>query len=250
VIRLTLVALIVSYAAFGQAAAGPPAFEVASIKHAEPDPKVQACVCETTGRIAYRIAPLEWIIERAYNLQAPQIAGPDWLGDERFDIDAKLPEGASAEQVPAMVRTLLAERFQLAAHIQNKEIPALVLTVAKGGPKMALATDGSVVNWHANRAGIHLRQKMSTADLAYYLSFQFQRPVVNETGLEGIFAITLDFAHETALPQPAGRRPQKVEPPPPLATAVQEQLGLRVEPGKRLVEVLVIDHIAKAPTEN
>jgi uncharacterized protein (TIGR03435 family) len=239
VFRQVVVALLISYVAFGQAA-----FEVASIKHAAPDPGVQACLCETTGRLAYRIAPLEWIIERAYNLQAPQIVGPDWLGDESFNIDAKLPAGASMEQAPAMLRTLLAERFQLAARTQKKEIPALVLTVAKDGPKLALAKDDPVVSWRADKAGIHLRQRMDISNLAYYLSAQLNRPVVNETGLEGIFAIKLDFAPEMSSPK------KKVDPLPSLPIAVQEQLGLKLEPGKRPVDVLIIDHIARAPIEN
>jgi uncharacterized protein (TIGR03435 family) len=165
--------------ALGQTSVEAPAFEVASVKRAVADPKVASCLCEPMGRVAYRGAPLEWIVERAYRMQNPQIAGPAWLDTESFDVDAKLPEGASAEQVPAMLQELLAKRFQFATHTEVRELQAFTLTIGKGGSKLVPPEDGWASGWRQTKTGIHLRQKMSMDELAYYLSTQVERPVVN-----------------------------------------------------------------------
>ena len=216
------------------------------MRRAEPDPKVQACLCEPPGRVAYRTAPLKWIIERGFKLQDSQIDGPGWLDDTTFDIDAKLPEGASREDVPVMLRTLLQERFHLMAHIESRETSALVLTVAPGGTKLKPPADDWDYGWQQDKTGIHLRQRTNMKDLASYLSTQLDRPVVDETRLDGVFAVKLDFAPNSLLI----RSESRADLAPALPDALLQQLGLKLESTKRQIETLFIAQIEKVPTAN
>jgi len=120
-----------------------PAFEVASVKAAT-DPGRQPMFCIIPcypgerltvegGRVDIRYMPLRKLIVAAYRIKPYQLSGPDWMQSDRFDIVAKLAEGASAEQVPEMLQALLVERFKLAIHRENKDIPVVALVVGKNG---------------------------------------------------------------------------------------------------------------------
>lgn len=91
---------------------------------------------ESAGGLTYIAVTLQGIVARAYSVQGEQVLGPDWIGSESYDIVAKAPPGSSTAQRGAMLQTLLAERFHLAAHRDTKDMEALLMTVAKGGPKM------------------------------------------------------------------------------------------------------------------
>lgn len=131
---MTLCALATS-AAFAQA--NPPAFEVASVKQAAPqtDGRIMVRMGGDPGRVDYANVALKAVLARAYNVKQHQITGPSWL-DERYDITAKVPEGVAADQVPAMLQALLAERFKMAIHKETKEQPVYALVVGKSGPKL------------------------------------------------------------------------------------------------------------------
>src|SRR6266540_1729197 len=105
---------------FGQAA--PMAFEVASVKPSAPQEfgRFQISMGGDPGRIDYKGASLKNLIERAWSIKSYQVSGPDWLDSERFDVAAKLPEGGRQEDVPKMLQALLAERFQLTIHREQK----------------------------------------------------------------------------------------------------------------------------------
>jgi uncharacterized protein (TIGR03435 family) len=237
-----IAAIVVTFAM--QVSSTPQAFEVVSVKRAAADPKGEQCLCEPMGRVAYRSAPLKWIVERAYHLQESQIVGAALLDDPTFDVDGELPEGATAAEIPAMLQAMLLSRFQLAAHSETREIASYALAVGKGGSKLAPPADDWAYSWKANKTGIHLRAKLNLDDLADYLSTQLEKPVVNDTGLQGVFAVSLDFA-----PMKISASP-KVNLAPALPVAIEEQLGLKLEAGKRALPVLVIDSVAKMPTEN
>jgi uncharacterized protein (TIGR03435 family) len=140
-------ALILTCAAHAQST-----FEVATIKPAAPlDPAkiaaaMQAGEAPKIGphvegtRAEYTYMPLRDLIAFAYNIKPYQVSGPDWLATTRFDIQAKLPEGATKNDAPAMMQALLKERFKLAAHPSAEEQPVLALVVAKNGPKLKEAT--------------------------------------------------------------------------------------------------------------
>ena len=133
-----LLCVLAAAAALGQQ----PAFEVASIRSAEQITpamiqagKLHVGMKIDAGKVDIGYLSLRELIPMAYEVKPFQLTGPDWLSAQRFDILAKLPEGATKEQVPAMLRALLEERFKLKAHRENKEQPVYSLEVAKGGPK-------------------------------------------------------------------------------------------------------------------
>jgi len=128
---------------FAQVAAAPFAFEVASIKPAAPQPEgmFRIGMGGDEGRITYTGVPLKLVMTRAYGVKQHQISGPSWLDSERFDINAKIPDGVSREQVPAMLQNLLAERFKMTIRRETKEQSVYALVVGKNGPKLTKASE-------------------------------------------------------------------------------------------------------------
>ncbi len=136
------------------AQANSPAFDVASIRAAEfPNPgrggggpqQFRAGMQLDAGRLDWGLASLADMIQYAFGVKNYQVSGPDWMRSSRWNVVARLPEGASLDQVPKMMQTLLAERFQLKVHHEKREQPVYALEVAKGGPRLeaiAPSTDG------------------------------------------------------------------------------------------------------------
>jgi uncharacterized protein (TIGR03435 family) len=200
---------------------------------------------------------LKMLIMRAYRVHSFQVSGdPDWAHNERWDIRAKA-EGEEGRmpsaQFEEMLRTLLEERFQLKINRETREMPVYALLVAKNGPKLNLAVGGS--------PGVQMRPgsitftKSSTASLAAQLSLIAGRVVIDKTGLTGAYDFELHWAQEPGQgsPEAFGLPPVASDAPPPvdsnspsMFTALQEQLGLRLDPQKGTVEILVIDHVEKA----
>lgn len=261
-------------------------FEVASIKPAAPmqmnEMRIQMRTDE--GMLRYVNVSLKDCIRVAYKVKEFQIDGPDWLGNTRFDITAKFPEGATEDNVPEMLQALLAERFKLALHRTPKEHNILALVAGKDGTKLkpaaiqvpdAAAPGGgnTPARGGAPRAGMimiemepsgaHMKMPASTlANLADAISRFTERPVVDMSGIEGRYEFDLVFSPETV------RGVRMMGGPPPGAgmdhpapaegsseqggtiyDAVQ-QYGLKLEPRKAPLDVLTIDHIEKTPTEN
>jgi uncharacterized protein (TIGR03435 family) len=187
----------------------------------------------------------------AYGVGPNQIfGGPDWLDSDRFEIAAKAEEPTDDDGVlMAMVQTLLAERFKLALHRETRMIQAYVLGVARNGPKLEKADAGE------SRTSTSSNGTMTTAEaqhvtmdgFAKVLARRMDLPVVNQTGLEGVFNIKLQWTPEDSRPPRPGEATAMEGPS--IFTAIQEQLGLRLRGQKAPVEVLVIDH-AERPTEN
>jgi uncharacterized protein (TIGR03435 family) len=140
--------LLAAGAAFGQTAVSTPAFEVATVKPSPPPDMAKLAEQMRAGKMPrlgahvegsqaeYTYMSLRELITVAYMVKPFQIAGPPWLATERFDIVAKMPEGASKDDAPRMLQALLEERFKLAAHLDKQERPVLALVVAKDGPKL------------------------------------------------------------------------------------------------------------------
>jgi uncharacterized protein (TIGR03435 family) len=141
-------ALSMAGTARGQAAAGKPAFEVASIRPSAPIDVNQLAAQIQAGRMPrmgahvdgsraeYDYMSVKDLIANAYGVKTMQVTGPAWLASERFDIVAKMPDGASKDEAPTMLQSLLAERFKLTAHTETQEHPVMALVVGKDGPKM------------------------------------------------------------------------------------------------------------------
>lgn len=231
--------------------------------------------------------PLSRLLMRAYNVKSYQVTGPDWINTERFDVVAKVPPGTSEEQFRLMLQNLLTERFQLKTHKESKEAQIYALVVGKGGPRLKeaekldpaaesdkvpeppkMGKDGMPQMPKGGRGmmmtvgpkGMRMQTARSTvAQLADMLANQVGRPVVDQTGLTGEYQYALDFSPEGLAmmkgmpmmgPPPAGGDGGPAESGPSLFTAVQEQLGLKLEPRKGPVDLIVVDSGSKNPTEN
>lgn len=237
-------------AAFAQT---PPAFEVASIK-VDPIGKAggEGSRRENTqvspGSLNMHNVTLRTAIRWAYHVMDPQISGPAWLADERYDIAAKAAGPVPADEMRPMLQTLLAERFKLELHHQTKEMSAYVLTVGKNGPKFTESKSEGESVMEPDRKTFKVSvQRTPVSQLCDMLAQMFRAPVVDQTGLAGRYDITID-----ALKYVAEMR-GSTEPPDPLTLilrGLQEELGLKLEPRKMPIELLVIDHAEKAPIEN
>jgi uncharacterized protein (TIGR03435 family) len=218
-------------------------FEVATVKPSGPE-EIQAGVSGIKtghGRATGTDVTLKRCIIGSFHVGPNQIVGgPDWLDTDRFHIEAKADQPANDDAVlDAMLRNLLADRFHLAVHRELRTMSALVLEVGKNGPKLEQGDGGEAVT-DSGRGQLKIRNE-SMDDFAERLARIADLPVVNRTGLSGVFNLKLFWA-----PDDEHRKP---DDPPSLFTAIQEQLGLRLTSGKSQVPVLVIDH-AERPGDN
>jgi uncharacterized protein (TIGR03435 family) len=219
-----------------------PRFEVASVKPANAG-RPGGGIVTGHGRITVSSETLKRCIMGAYGVGPNLIVGgPAWLDSDRFEIVATSGRGEDGNQeLMVMLRTLLAERFTLAVHRETRSMAALVLGVAKSGSKLERAEDGAGST--QNGRGLIEARVISMTRFAEVLSRQTDVPVVDRTGLAGVFNLRLSWRPENA------RATDEAMERPALVDAVQQQLGLRLEARKMPIEVLVIDH-AEKPSEN
>jgi uncharacterized protein (TIGR03435 family) len=233
-----------------------PEFEAATIKPVkEPDPNRMNDRREGR-RYTVRNATLRDLILMAYGVDRQQIAGgPAWTATDEYDVVAVAESDTQLEDHgDEMMRTLLAERFQLKFHWEQRERSVYALQVAKGGPKLKAADPNGQPNKGCNHPGDCFFIKVSLAEFARFMSFVvMDKPVVDKTGLAGEYDITLKWTRDESQFASMGVHvPPPVDnpnAPPGLFTAIQEQLGLRLEAQKIPAEVFVIDH-AERPSEN
>jgi bla regulator protein BlaR1 len=256
--KLQCSALCLSFGAmslFGQNSgdATRPSFEVISIKPTPGNPVNSGFRRANGGSLNATNVTVRFLIEFAYDVRDDQISGgPAWLDSARFEVVAKPGEGAEAGNTQQLVRqrtqSLLADRFHLAFHRETKELPVLVLKVAKNGPKGLKPSVAASMDYVTN--GHHLDcQHVSMATFAGFLAHQTHRSVTDKTGITGDFDFTLDWTPDDA-PAGAAAEGGAVAPQfPPFFLALQEQLGMRLEQQKGPVEVLTIDR-AERPAEN
>jgi uncharacterized protein (TIGR03435 family) len=257
-------------------------FEVASVKVAVPptvDPHIQAMRTppDSPGRFTRRDIPLSTLIVMAYRLMPYEYSGPSWLTSARFDIMAKVPEGATQAQQMVMLQNLLAERFGLKVHREKREMPVYELVIAKGGPKFKEAvpvpTPASAPKMAFDSNGVPvlppgggtvwglpgkddaswgvMHEEITMERLAAILgSLIGGRPVTDATGLNGKY----DLAMHWLMPAGPADNATPADPyagaGPSVFAALQSQLGLKLESKKGMVEVLVVDHCERMPTEN
>ena len=257
----------------GQAPDKPPAFEVASIKEnvsASDNASVRA---QPGGRVTVGNNSLRNIIRNAYNVQNYQIiGGPDWINTVRWDINAKAPDDAPPQQLLLMLRTLLADRFKLVIRSETREMPIYALTLARADGRLGSQLRASNVDCAAIFAaakakgevpppttngrptcgtrttrGSMMTTGVAMADFARNLGPFTGRPVVDKTGLTGVYDLDLKWTPEQEPPGPDGtaQQPQPSSDGGSLYTAVQEQLGLKLDAQRGPVEVLVIDSVQR-----
>lgn len=242
-------------------AAAPAGFEVASIKPSDPAAGVNMQIGVSPGGVfTAKNVTVKALVQQAYDVRDFQISGgPGWLDTERYDIIAKGGGPAVSEddlrrmtdeqrnqfkdQFLLNIRALLADRFQLKVHKETRELPVYGLVIAKNGAKIQATTDDDVT-----RSSLRIRRgdtgksemtgaRQPLASLAKSLSDQVGRPVLDQTGLQGNYDFKITFAPDMAADATDG---------PSIFTALQDQLGLRLDSQKGPVEVLVIDGVQKA----
>jgi uncharacterized protein (TIGR03435 family) len=262
--KLAIATLAAAGGMFGQVPAARPAFdsfEVATVKPPAPDVKGRYIRMESAHQFVARNHALHTLIAAAYNLSPRAIlGGPAWFDSEHFDILAKTPGEVrpNLDEQMAMLRKLLADRFQLAFHHEPKEMAYYALMVAKGGPKMkesTLAPDGSpqgpppLIFVLAPQL-VRLPARYATiGEFASVLQrAALDHPVVDKTGLSGRYDFDLEFAPDESVFGGILKAPDDATKPS-LFSAVQQQLGLKLVATRGLVDAMVIDR-AERPTEN
>lgn len=215
-------------------------FEVAAIKPSRPG--LQGMLYRGLGTnhfTATNVSTRELII-MAYHLFNHQVTGgPNWIDSERYDISAKAPDVSDLKQMEELVQSLLEDRFQLKFHRETKEMPMFELAAGKKAPKLGDPVAGLRDSAYPGLVEAH---NAGIGYLAFSLSYQLGRTVVNKTGIEGKFSYTLKYT-------PEGRRPRGDEESVSVFTAIQEQLGLQLKSIKGDVEILVVDQVER-PGEN
>jgi uncharacterized protein (TIGR03435 family) len=236
-----------------------PAFEVATIKPVESTPRSpRYIVMEGPHRFVEKDYTLKLLIAAAYNLNPKAVSGgPSWIESDHYDILALTPGQIqpSHDQQMAMLRTLLAERFKLSWHHEPKVFSIYALEIAKGGSKLkpstAPATDQpALISTVYPQRILMPARNASMADFVSVLQRAvLDRPVVDKTGLTGRYDFNLEWApDESQFGGDVGAAPSDT-PVPPFFTAIQQQLGLRLEATRGPIETIVVDH-AERPSAN
>jgi uncharacterized protein (TIGR03435 family) len=236
-----------------------PRFEVASIKRSAPDSE-SFILAHPGGRLDISRATLKTLAAFAWRLQSFQVSGgPAWVRSDYFSIQAKAIADTSEDRILLMTQALLAERFSFKMHFETKEEPVYLLVAGKAGKRsptgLRTTTEGSCVRVQnavpptpraCGSVGLganHLEaQEISMARLAEVLSRVLDRKVIDRTGSIEKFNVSLQWApdeHQTLPSTDAIALPPDT---PSIFTALREQLGLKLEPGKAPVDLLVIDH--------
>ena len=254
--KRTYLALLLGSLAGAQGTAPKPTFEVASIK-----PLAPAAATERMNRkviddsqVSLGNVTLATLVALAYRVPLDQVVGPDWTTQQRFDVQATLPNGSSKDNVPEMLQTLLAERFKLSIHHDQKTTQVYSLTVGKDGRKFHESLDSDSAQ-PGCMGGLHkVCHKTTVDELVNVLNLPFRarmgagwavdQLVVDTTGLKGEYDFTFDYGRSGP--------PDAANADSDLFTAFDavKSLGLKLEPTKQANEIIVVDHIERLPTAN
>jgi len=291
--RTALIIIFAMSVAHAQPTGSLSSFEVVSIKpSAPPDGRPHYSVgirrgpgTSDPGRMTFSHVTVARLVTQAYGIYRFQLACPDWFNTEQFDITAKVPEGATKEQIPIMLQHLLAERFKLKVHQETRVMPILELTVAKGGPKLKAPTrvlaqdDGATGEPAVDKFGFPVippgktnmlvmegkaRWQSPNAEmeqLTRVLAGELGKPVTDSTGLKGRYDFSLYWmSREMDAPQLTPTADADAPPPtasapsgvlgPTIFGALKDQLGLRLDPKKGPAVILVVVSATSVPTEN
>jgi uncharacterized protein (TIGR03435 family) len=230
--------------------AADPSFSAASIKLNRSGNNGRQSM--TPGRISFSSVSIKECIMTAYDLRSYQVAGPPSLGSERFDIAATAEGPASNAELRAMLKTLLADRLKLRVHVETRELAAYRLITKKNGPKLTRAlTDGP--GSYTLDGGSVVFHAISMSAFADYLSHRspIDRPVIDGTGIDGIFDFKLKL-FETRPDMPLNelkRAYYEWDQGSSIFTDLQDQLGMKLQPEKVPINVVVVDSVDK-PSEN
>jgi uncharacterized protein (TIGR03435 family) len=265
---MAAMARVIVFCAAAAVVLAQPAFEVASVK-AAPEVTNGSVAMSCAGgpgsadpsRLTCSHAALALLVTRAYGIPFYQLKAPEWMlwGGSKggYDVAAKIPEGTTKDQFKLMLQGLLMERFHLAVHHETRDYPQYSLVAGKGRSKLTRSPEAQpdakpmlteFTNGHLRLTASHL----SIRSLANFLSVQMASPVVDHTGMDGEYDFVLEFA-----PDPRWRGliesssiADYTKDAQNLFSAVQDQLGLKLETTKAPLDFLIVDRAEKIPTEN
>lgn len=245
-----------------------PKFETASVKRTE------TCTFHNSidpGMVVFYGDPLKVVLMEAFDVKMDQIVGPSWLNSSCFTINATIPKGVIKDQIPAMLRALLVERFKLVAHLEDRLRPGYALLLDKNGPKIRESSptspftrsQGGQVTFGVGPVS-RIKGSMTTATLCRFVSNRLGVPVQDFTGLRGKYDIDVSWVPDRSLekmgpfardyaaahPDSANGRDLPTVGNDDIFSAFRQSLGLLLAPRKERVKVIVIDHIDHIPTEN
>ena len=255
--KLTVFVLLAVSGARGQT------FEAASVRASGPATSKGADEVKRFGAVQVDGAQMDAVrvtladlVRQAYALKPFQFSGPGWMSSERYDVHAKLPSGVTPDRVPAMLQALLTDRFQLAFHRESKEHAVYALTVGKNGSKLQVAETARDQKMAMVDGAFRVDRNMTMAELCDFLGRFVDRPVVDITELKETYQVVFDIPTDElkrAKIAAEGLHGGDTASDPSGSSAIFgaiQQLGLRLDPRKMAVEVLVVDHAEKVPSEN
>ncbi len=220
-------------------------FEVATVKPASPNaPGTMINWRDAShghGFVAENYS-LRQLITAAYGIRDHQLTGgPGWMGNDRFDVVAKPESTEGVATLRLMLQALLADRFRLVIRGETREMPVYFLVIAKGGVKLRESPPGTMGGGQSAGLGWFKASSNRTGDFVQTLAGMVSRSVIDKTGLTGQYDFRLDYAPDVVAGPEAGSTPEK----PSLFTALQEQLGLKLEAGRAPVEMFVVERAEK-----
>ncbi|SDE75016.1 TIGR03435 family protein [Terriglobus roseus] len=265
---VTMLVAPIAIAACGQTAASPtdaqrPSFDVASVRAHDPADRKNFNNFQAypDGRFTSDNSSLWMLIHYAFQIQPYQFAGgPDWIKSVGYDLNAKPAEVHGFDDIPIMLQGVLEDRFQLKYHWETREQPVYDLVLVKPGklkdsvvkgdctflPRPEGLPKDAACGDLQNHPGDTKGYKLTADELAASLSWLLSKSVINQTNLAGIYDVELRWTPESVAVRPEATSEQNA---PDIFTAIQEQLGLRLQASKGPVRVFVIDHVEK-PSDN
>lgn len=223
-----------------------PAFEVASVKPNDGKPSRSLYPMLRNGRFIAENVSLKTLLSVAYGLSGTRINGPEWLDTDKFDLEAKAPQGVPDNSLMPLLQTLLHERFHVSVHREPKEMATFDLILARGGLKLLPFDPAHPPVTPRNTGGSLWIGASTLPQIADGLAAIVGRPVVDRTGIEGRYSFTVHYAP----PARTLNDPVDTTSMPDIFTAIPEQMGLKLESRKQQIEVLIVDQATRAPVAN
>ncbi len=198
----------------------------------------------TRGQITFQNISLEGLIELAYSVGPHRVSGPEWMGSVHVDLAAKYPPDTNRADRWLMLRSFLEDSFKLAVHRETKEVQGYAMVVAKSGFKLKPSESGeNDTESSGGRVRTLTAKATSLASLADLVARNMGAVVVDRTGIDGVFDFVLRWARGDQEGEHAGDTP-------PLPVTLQDSLGLRLQAQKVPIEMIVVDHLERTPTQN
>jgi uncharacterized protein (TIGR03435 family) len=224
-------------------------FDAASIKPSNAGGERRSLKIDP-GRITYTNVSLRDALMSAYDAKDYQISGPDWLKTDRYDIVATAPGAVSDDAMKLMLQKLLIARFRMTVHREKRELPVYAMVVGRNGSKLHEAETPGRSNMRMNGGGV-IFTSVTVQELIDYMSrlrsAEMDRPIIDSTGLKGRYDFTVNlFGTQEEMMAAVG----KGDFGSSIFTLIQEQLGLKLEPQKLPLDMVVIDKAERVPTEN